>query len=166
VSVLSPCSARHRLTRTAPCFSVRPAKKAKTSGNGLSRIKADITIAALAKHTVQLSPPPAPGFVYLANLANVIRTKNSGPFEITMDVMFRDQETYKRIFDADVLSRKTIASLYGIQNDGEILACMWWEPALAFKATIRRPAPSGSFGDDDVHGSGLHVPLMYLQIPE
>ncbi|KAK4452238.1 hypothetical protein QBC34DRAFT_457281, partial [Podospora aff. communis PSN243] len=136
----------------------------KTNGTGLSKIKADITIAALAKHTVQLSPPAPPGFIYLANLANVIRTKNSGPFEITMDVMFKDEETYKRVFAANVLTRKTIASLYDIENDGDILACMWWEPALAFKATIRRPAPSGSFGDDDVHGSGLHVPLMYLQV--
>jgi len=103
--------------------------------------------------------------VYLATIASVIRTKNSGPFEITMDVMFRDESTYQRVVDANVLTREAISSLYDAQGD-DILTCMWWEPALAFKATIKRTAPSGSFGDDDVHGSGAHVPLMYLQVPE
>ncbi|KAK0701306.1 hypothetical protein B0H67DRAFT_614359 [Lasiosphaeris hirsuta] len=151
---------------TVKASGVRPAKKAKAHGNSRSKIKADITTAALVNYSIQLSPPAAPGFVHLASLANIIRTKNSGPFEITMDIMFRDDNAYKRVFHSNVLNRKTISSLYDIGDDGDILVCMWWEPALAFKATIRRVAPSGSFRDDDVHGSGFHVPLMYLQIPE
>ncbi|KAK5653021.1 hypothetical protein OQA88_9307 [Cercophora sp. LCS_1] len=133
---------------------------------GLSQIASDITKAASVKTTIKLSPPPKPGHVYLANLANVIRTKNCGPYEITMDVMFHDFETYKKVLDANVLTRETIGYLYDVEKPEHLICCMWWEPALAFKATIKRKAVSGSFRDSDVHGSGLHVPLMYIQVPE
>ncbi|KAK3353801.1 hypothetical protein B0T25DRAFT_623600 [Lasiosphaeria hispida] len=134
----------------------------------LSGVKADATaMAALtSSQPLQLSPPPPPGFVYLASLAKVVRTKNCGPFELTMDVMFPDFETYKRVVDADVLNREAVVRMYGVEKPEDVLVCLWWEPALAFKATIKRRASSGSFEDDDVHGSCAHVPLMYLVIPQ
>ena len=33
----------------------------------------------------------------LVDLAQVIRTKNAGPFELTIDIIFKDRETYERI---------------------------------------------------------------------
>jgi len=80
--------------------------------------------------------------------------------------MFPDKAAYSLVKNAEVLSRKTLASIYGMEKDEDIVACMWWEPALAFKATIKRPVVSGGFHDADVHGSGWHVPLMYLKVPE
>jgi len=113
----------------------------------------------------QLTPPPPHGTVYLGSLASVVRTKNCGPFELTMDVMFSDRDTYDRVRSAEILSRDTISQLYRIDKPEDITACMWWEPALAFKATIKRNVVSGSFRDFDVHGSGWHVPLLYLRVP-
>ena len=82
-----------------------------------------------------------------------------------MDVMFSDRDTYDRVRSAAILSRNTISQLYHIDKPEDIIACMWWEPALAFKATIKRNVVSGSFRDFDVHGSGWHVPLLYLRVP-
>ncbi|KAK0614840.1 hypothetical protein B0T17DRAFT_497656 [Bombardia bombarda] len=113
----------------------------------------------------QLNPPPPPGFVYLASLATVVRSKNAGPYELTLDIMFPDKERYDLVKSAGVLSKKSIMSMYGVEKPEHLLACMWWEPALAFKATIKRPVVSGNFSDNDVHGSGAHVPLLYLTIP-
>ncbi|KAK4234663.1 hypothetical protein C8A03DRAFT_18477 [Achaetomium macrosporum] len=130
-----------------------------------AEIKANITPMAAKQSIAHLSPPPPPGFVYLASLASVIRTKNCGPFQLTIDVMFSDRETFERVRSAGILSRETISHLYSVQNPEDIIACLWWETALAFKATIKRPVVSGSFRDNDVHGSGWHVPLLYLQVP-
>jgi hypothetical protein len=80
--------------------------------------------------------------------------------------MFGDKAKYDQVRKADVLTKESIMELYGIQRAEHLLACMWWEPALAFKATVRRPYVSGSFRDGDVHGSGAHVPLMYMLIPQ
>lgn len=111
-----------------------------------------------------LSPSPPAGFAYLASIASVIRSKNAGPYELTFDVMFPDGQRYNQAKQSNVLTTKTISMLYNIPEE-EVLVSMWWEPALAYKATIKRPTVSASFGESDTHGSAQHVPLMYLQIP-
>lgn len=111
-----------------------------------------------------LSPPPGPGFMHLASLASVIRSKNAGPYELTFDVMFPDEQTYNQVKQSNVLTAETVSRLYSIPVD-EVYVSLWWEPALAYKATIRRPTVSASLGEADTHGSAQHVPLMYLQIP-
>lgn len=108
-----------------------------------------------------LRPGLPAGQCYLGDIASVIRSKNAGPFELTMDVMFDDEDTYNRVKATGVLSQDTIKKLYSVTDD-DILVCMFWDQARAFKTTIKRPTASGSFGETDVHGSQQHVPLLYL----
>jgi hypothetical protein len=89
----------------------------------------------------------------------VIRSKNAGPYELTFDIMFSSAATYEAVKGCGVLNQETVARLYHIPEDG-VLACLFWDQALAFKATIKRPKPSGTWGDGDVHGSAQHAPLM------
>ncbi|KAJ6481766.1 hypothetical protein C8R45DRAFT_1002972 [Mycena sanguinolenta] len=112
-----------------------------------------------------LQPPPKPGHVYLATLARIVRSKNSGPYDITMDVMFSTREAYNAVKEAGVLTREKVKEMYGV-SDEDVLVCMWWEPALAWKATLKRDKPSGSFGEVDMYACQMHVPLLYLQVPE
>lgn len=111
-----------------------------------------------------LKPDPPKAHCYLGDVANVVRAKNAGPFELTFDVMFDDEETYRKVKSTGVLSRETVQRLYHIDDD-EILACMFWDQARAFKATIKRPIASGSFGETDVHASQQHIPLLYTVLP-
>ncbi|KAL2844810.1 hypothetical protein BJY01DRAFT_263775 [Aspergillus pseudoustus] len=106
----------------------------------------------------------SPGHAFLADLATVIRSKNAGPYELTFDVMFDNAATLARVKETNVLDSATVATLYGVPED-DVVACLWWEPALAFKATIKRPKVSGGFSDRDAHGSAQHMPLMMLEIP-
>ena len=112
----------------------------------------------------RLSSSPPTGFEYLGNIASVIRSKNAGPHELTFDVMFLDEKTYTMVKDADVLHSQAIARLYSVK-EADIVACVWWVPAFAFKATIKRRIVGASFGDSDAHGSAHHVPLLYLTVP-
>lgn len=107
---------------------------------------------------------PAPGHAFLADLAKIIRSKNAGPYELTFDVMFLDAEALAKVKQTNILTKATIAKLYGVPED-DVIACLWWHPALAFKATIKRPIVCGGFSDRDAHGSAQHMPLMTLQIP-
>ncbi|KIW21146.1 hypothetical protein PV08_01726 [Exophiala spinifera] len=112
-----------------------------------------------------LSPPPRDGYQYLAELASVVRSKNAGPYEVTFDIMFDKPENYAWVKETCVLSSSSVACMYGI-DESEVLAAVWWEPALAFKATLKRPLVSGGFGETDTHGSCQHVRLMYLEVPK
>lgn len=106
----------------------------------------------------------------LGDAAQMVRSKNSGPYEITFDLLFGSPGVYKAIKASDLLTAETVASLYGIQVE-QMIYCGFFDQALAFKATIPRmmdgkPSVSGNFGEDDVHGSQMYLPLVRMQLPE
>lgn len=111
-----------------------------------------------------LKPEPPAGHCYLGDVASVIRTKNAGPYELTMDVMFDNENVFQKVKASGVLSPQAIMEMYNISEE-HLIACLFWDQALSFKATIKRPVISGSFGDFDVHGSQQHAPLLFLQLP-
>ena len=100
----------------------------------------------------------------LGALASVIRSKNSGPYEITIDAIFDSPATYNFVKSSGVLKKSTIANLYNL-DESKIEVAMWWDAALAFKTTIVRPMVSGGWGEIDMHASCQHVPLMHLEVP-
>lgn len=93
--------------------------------------------------------------------ARVIRSKNSGPYELTLDVMFKDREAYGRAQAAGVFTRTLVARLYGV-SEADVLGVTWFEPAHAVKMTLRRRVASGSPGDTDIYGAQQHAPLLAL----
>ena len=100
----------------------------------------------------------------LDELAKVIRSKNAGPFELTFDVMFDDAAAYERVKKSGVINARRIAEAYRVRAD-DVLVCRPYDPAVAFKITIRRPVGSGDLLDRDVYGCQQHVPLTRLEIP-
>lgn len=100
----------------------------------------------------------------LSDLATVIRSKNAGPFELTFDVMFDDRDTYEAVKASGAISAQRVADLYQVSHN-EVLVCRAYDPALAFKITIRRPVGSGDPGETDVYGCQQHMPLTALDVP-
>ncbi|KAK3987284.1 hypothetical protein QBC44DRAFT_351900 [Cladorrhinum sp. PSN332] len=118
--------------------------------------------------SIELPFPKLEGHMPLYQLAKTLRTKNAGPYQLTLDVLFPTRENYDRVFKSGVLTREAVLRLYGLEGgrEDELLECMWWEPALAFKATMKRPKVSGGWEDEDVHGSGGHVGVMGVLVPD
>ena len=104
------------------------------------------------------------GVAKIVDLAKVIRSKNAGPFELTFDIMFDDATLYEKVKKSGVITSKLIARLYNISHN-EVLVCRPYDPALAFKITIRRPIGSGDLMESDVYGCQQHVPLTTIEIP-
>lgn len=100
----------------------------------------------------------------LMEIARVVRGKNAGALQLTLDVMFEDEETYRRVLDSGVLSPRIIAPLYGV-SDNEV-AIIPFDVAKAIKITVPRRIRSGSPGDTDVYGAQQHVPLMNIDVPD
>ena len=99
----------------------------------------------------------------LRELAKLIRSKNAGPFELTIDIMFSEAETYERVRDAEVISVDLISHLYHV--DPKSIQITNVNPALAIKVSIPRPVPSGDLADGDVYGGQQYGPLVDLEIP-
>lgn len=99
----------------------------------------------------------------LRDLAKLIRSKNAGPFELTFDIMFADNETYQKVRKSGVISKQLFSSIYGTPVDKVKL--FEYDPAFSYKITIPRPATSGSLDDPDVYGGQQFGPLANLDVP-
>lgn len=101
----------------------------------------------------------------LYELAKVIRSKNSGPFSITLDVLFDEKSKYEKVKKSGVLTKEKIAGLYNIPETSSI-SLVFFDQALGIKITFNRDISSGTMGDRDVYGAQQHAPLMKILIPE
>ncbi|KAK7219690.1 hypothetical protein V2G26_007693 [Clonostachys chloroleuca] len=122
----------------------------------------EIDHGALAPISTKVVPD---GDAKLSELARIIRSKNSGPFEMTFDVMFDQPAVYQRVKAANVLTNETIKTLYQVR-DKDILTNMYFDPALAWKCTLRRPWAQGSVGERDTLGTQQHAPLLDVFVPK
>ena len=95
----------------------------------------------------------------LIDVASVIRSKNSGPYELTFDVIFKEFDFYEKGKAAQIFTPQTFAPLYNIP-ESDIMSLVYFDPAKAVKITIVRPIPSGALGETDVYGAQQHAPLM------
>lgn len=100
----------------------------------------------------------------LGDLASVIRSKNAGPFELTLDILFEDPETYRRVKASGVLTVPLVARLFRLP-EAKVLGVFPYDPALAIKVTMARAVEQGSVGETDTYGAQQHAPLLDLEIP-
>ena len=96
----------------------------------------------------------------LRDAAKVIRSKNAGPTEITVDLMFNDAAGFARALEAPSLSAGVIAQRYGVQS----VKVIPYPAANAIKIVIPRATVAGSPGDTDVYGAQQHRPLQDVEI--
>jgi hypothetical protein len=99
--------------------------------------------------------------VALTDVASVIRSKNAGPYELTLDIIFSDRAVYQEVVASDAINRQLISRLYHI-SESDILELIAFDPAAAVKITIRRPRIAGDVGETDVYGAQQHAPLLNI----
>lgn len=97
--------------------------------------------------------------IALKEIANVIRSKNAGPYELTLDVLLKEQEMFEKMREKNVINAKVIAELYKIPET-DVISIVYFPNAKAIKATIVRPLASGALGERDVYGAQQHGPLV------
>jgi hypothetical protein len=98
----------------------------------------------------------------LMDAVTSVRSKNAGPFTLTFDLFFPNEEQYNDVVDRNVVTKEKVAKLYGIApSDVRIFP---FQPALAIKVSIPRLMPGGSPGDTDVAGGQQFVPLLDLPL--
>ncbi len=99
----------------------------------------------------------------LYDLARVIRSKNAGPFTLTIDLVFATRDDFARALASEALSSERIAELYGVE--ALAVRVMPFERVLTIKVSMPRPgASSGAPGDTDVYGCSQHFPLADCRI--
>lgn len=98
----------------------------------------------------------------LSDLAAMIRSKNAGPFVLTFDILFDDDEKYLRVKRSGALNAESFAKLYSTTPDKvKFFEC---DNARAFKFSIPHPTVQGKLGSTDLHGGQQFIPLLDVEI--
>jgi Domain of unknown function (DUF4387) len=91
----------------------------------------------------------------LGAVARLIRSKNAGPFWITIDVFFHCDEDYAAYHDEITAAR--IAAIYGV--DPTAVRVFGIPQLRVTKISFPRPVPQGGPLDRDIHAGQQFVPL-------
>ena len=99
----------------------------------------------------------------LREVAKVIRSKNSSPMKLTLDIIFKDRHVFEEVKKRDLINRAMIAKAYQLP-ESLIEKVIYFDPAIAVKIGIPRLVRSGSPGDTDVYGAQQHAPLLGIEL--
>src|SRR5262245_64302721 len=117
-----------------------------------------MTTKVTAPKTTRKKPRKTTRTTTLGDLAKLIRSKNAGAFMLTFDVMFHDDETYRRVLASKVLTKASFAKLYKMPE--EDVAYFESDAAKAIKISIPRPYFQGDLDDGDLYGGQQHGPRV------
>ena len=96
----------------------------------------------------------------LGSLVSKVRSKNAGPFWLTVDVFCDDAATFERVRAG--LQDAAVARLFGVELQ---LLKRFDIPSLnVIKFSVPRPLVQGTRADRDMHGAGWGCLLEEMQI--
>lgn len=92
--------------------------------------------------------------------ASYLRSKNAGPFCMTIDLFFNDRSKFDSAVHSQTLTAETMNSIYGV-NDAERFVV---ENLLVIKFSMSRPFPQGSSHDADMHAGQQYLRVANLEL--
>ena len=98
----------------------------------------------------------------VGDVAELVRSKNAGPFWQTLDVFLPDDDAYRLVADSPALDEAAIARLY--QVPAEQVAIFRLPSIRVVKVSVPRPVTQGGVQDRDMHAGQQHVPLAQLAL--
>ncbi len=96
----------------------------------------------------------------LGTLVSKVRSKNAGPFWLTVDVFCDDSATFDRVRAG--LDDGVVARLFGV--DRQLLKRFDIPSLNVVKFSVPRPVVQGTRADRDMHGAGWACLLEELDI--
>ena len=95
----------------------------------------------------------------ILDIARVVRSKNSGPYELVLDIMLKNRELFDKLRASGQFSPERVAAVYGVVL-AETRNIVWFEPANAVSGGMPRRIVPGPPGHADVSGPKQHPPLL------
>lgn len=98
----------------------------------------------------------------LRDVCRNVRSKNAGPFWITVDLFFDGPESYARYADAPAIGAEAVAAMFGV--DPARVKRFKVDDLSVVKLSFPRPAPQGGVLERDMHGGQQFVPLLGIEL--
>jgi hypothetical protein len=98
----------------------------------------------------------------LSEVCRHVRSKNAGPFWITVDLFFRDDALYRTYKDDPNISARSFAVLYNVSESS--IKVVHVDTLRVVKVSYPRPKPQGWLGERDMHGGQQYVSLLDVEL--
>ena len=98
----------------------------------------------------------------IGQTAPYVRSKNAGPFWVTIDIFCGEQNVYETISASKNVTKEKIAEVYGVTPE-EIK--VFYLPSLyVIKISYPRVKPQGQKYETDMHAGQQYVQISELEI--
>ena len=91
-----------------------------------------------------------------------IRSKQAGPFWVTVDIWFDSSSSFERYKDSSALGPDVFKSLYG--TDPELIKKIEVKDFNLIKISYPRPTPQGGMIERDMHSGQQCMRLLGLEM--
>jgi hypothetical protein len=98
----------------------------------------------------------------VSEVCHHVRSKNAGPFWITLDLSFNDQAAFDRYAGAPALQPPAIGALYDV--DAALVKHFPIADLRVLKISYPRRKPQGGAMERDMHGGQQYVRLLDLEL--
>lgn len=98
----------------------------------------------------------------LSEVCRHVRSKNAGPFWITLDLSFPDHETFDRYAGASALQPAAIGALFDI--DPRQVKLFHLPDLSVIKISYPRRNPQGGAMERDMHGGQQYIRLLDVEL--
>lgn len=91
-----------------------------------------------------------------------VRSKQAGPFWVTIDIWFDSQDSFGRYKDSPGLSPKVFADLFG--TDPDLVKTIPVPELNLVKISYPRATPQGGIVERDMHSGQQYVRLLQVEL--
>src|SRR5882672_2780990 len=100
----------------------------------------------------------------VGDVAAYVRSKNAGPFWVTIDLICSDTAAYEELCRSSALSPQSVARMFGIDP---VEVQVFHSPRLrVIKVSFPRTVPQGSARDRDCHAGQYFVAILGLPVTD
>ena len=98
----------------------------------------------------------------IQDLAQDVRSKNAGPFWVTLEIFCNNEDNYQAIKNSPHVTREKIAELYGVSHGSMKRFDM--DNIQVIKFSYPRPQPSGHKYENDMHTGQQYIRLAEVEV--
>ncbi len=98
----------------------------------------------------------------IGELAHYVRSKNAGPFWVTMDIFFDDNASYELVSRSEAITEESLAPV--LDTDPQNIRIFRLPAIRVIKISVPRKVPQGGPDEYDMHGGQQYIPLCDIPI--
>jgi hypothetical protein len=96
----------------------------------------------------------------IANVAKYVRSKNAGPFWVTIDIFCESEKEFDMIKNSPAINKAKFAEIYHVEEDD--IKLFFLPQIFVIKVSYPRTKPQGGPDEFDMHSGQQYIPVLDL----